>query len=219
MRLADLAGESLPFLKLSDKGEFALEQMILHKVFDLPVAESSVFLGNLTAEVILDHAARRKSISSLTDYFQHEALPATAPLHQGVALMTAHHLSVLPLIDDEGQLSGTISMHDLMGHYASLSGVSHPGGSLVLEMPSYSYSLAEIARLAESNNAHILSSYIQPIPDSGRLLVFVKFNVADLNGIMATYERFGYEVAAYFHESDFDFYSERYQALMHYLSL
>lgn len=219
MRLADLAGESLPFLKLSDKGEFALELMITHKVFDLPVAESAVFLGNLTAEAILDHSGRRKTIASLSDFFQHEALPSTAPLHQGVALMTSRHLSVLPLLDEEGQLSGTISMHDLMGHYASLSGVNHPGGSLVLEIPAYSYSLAEIARLAESNNAHILSSYVQQQADSGRVFVFIKFNVSDLNSIMATYERFGYEVAAHFHESDFDFYADRYQALMHYLSL
>ncbi len=219
MRLSDLAGESLPFLKLSDKGEFALEQMITHKVFDLPVAESLVFLGNLTAETILDQAGRRKTLASLSDYFQHEALPAKASLHQGVALMTSRHLSVLPLLDDDGQLSGTISMHDLMSHYASLTGIQHPGGSLVLEIPSYSYSLAEIARLAESNNSHILSSYIQQQPDSGKVFVFLKFNVSDLNAIIATYERFGYEVAAHFHESDFDFYAERYQALMHYLNL
>jgi CBS domain-containing protein len=141
------------------------------------------------------------------------------PIYQAIELISRENLSVLPVIGENGILTGTIGTPDLIRHFNEISGIHLPGGTLMLEVPSYSYSLAEIARLAESNNAHILTSYIQQIQDSNSLRVFLKVNITHLNSIIATYERFGYTVVSWFQETDFDFYAERYKALMNFLSI
>ena len=82
------------------------------------------------------------------------------------------------------------------------------------------YSLAEIARLVESENASILSSFISSRPDSSKLEVTLKLNRREIKHIVATFERFEYVVKASFQESDYmDSLMERYDSLMNYLSV
>ena len=55
---------------------------------------------------------------------------------------------------------------------------------IILEIPLKDYTLTEISRIVESNNAHIISLYIVPISGGKDLLVSLKLNISDLTVVL-----------------------------------
>jgi hypothetical protein len=83
------------------------------------------------------------------------------------------------------------------------------------------YSLAEICRYIEENNAKVLSSMLAEDPmDKGKIKLTLKINQDDLSRIVATLERFGYRVIARYRETKReDEGKERIDLLMRYLNI
>ena len=82
------------------------------------------------------------------------------------------------------------------------------------------YSLSEIARIAESENATILCSFLTHLEDSNALYVTLKVNVMDLSRLAAAFERFEYPVTGKFTEEDYeDTLKSRYESLLKYLEI
>ena len=82
------------------------------------------------------------------------------------------------------------------------------------------YSLSEISRLVETNDAHIINVYITSSKRTKELHVTIKVNTSELEAIIATFNRFEYEVRASYQETDhIDVMKERYDSLMNYLKI
>ena len=88
-------------------------------------------------------------------------------------------------------------------------------------MSANDYSLAEIARLVESNNAKILSSSLKEDElDISKIKLTVKINQTDITHVIATLERFGYKVIAKYQETgQMEDQKERLDILMKYLDI
>ena len=72
-------------------------------------------------------------------------------------------------------------------------------------MNSNDYSLTEISRLIETENAKILSSTVKEDElDPLKIKLTIKINKTELAHIVATLERFGYKIIARYQESDQD---------------
>jgi hypothetical protein len=90
----------------------------------------------------------------------------------------------------------------------------------VIETARGNYSLSEIARLAESDDITLLSTFTHTVPDSQVIYVTLKVNRQDVSSFKAALERFGYQIAGVFSEVDYqDNLKERYDALMSYLNV
>jgi len=77
-----------------------------------------------------------------------------------------------------------------------------------------------MAQIVESDNAQILSSYVQTFPDSTRMEVTLKVNKQDISTIIATFLRYEYDIKATFNHTDNnDNAKDRYDSLMNYLNL
>jgi hypothetical protein len=77
-----------------------------------------------------------------------------------------------------------------------------------------------MAQIVEADNAQILSSYVQSFPDSTRLEVTLKINKTDLSGIIASFERYDYQVKAVFNSTMSDNGTEdRFNSFMNYLNV
>ncbi len=61
---------------------------------------------------------------------------------------------------------------------------------IILEIPLKDYTLTEIARIVESNNAHVLSLSVMPVSGGSQLLVSMKLDVDDLTAVLRSFERF-----------------------------
>ncbi len=92
---------------------------------------------------------------------------------------------------------------------------------IILEMPIKDYTLTEIARIVESNNAHVISLSTLPISGGGELLVSLKLDISDLTTILRSFERFNYNVTYFFMKEGevTDKQKERLDELMYYLDM
>ena len=108
-----------------------------------------------------------------------------------------------------------------MKAFSNTLAVQGQGGILVLEMRYIDYSMAEISRLIESDDAKILGSYLsQNQNDPNFIFVTLKFNKEDLTTVVATLERFDYKIVAKFHESNnIDTERERLDNLLNFLNI
>ena len=95
-----------------------------------------------------------------------------------------------------------------------------PGSLIILELHEKDYSLSQIAQIAESNGARVLSLFLTPHHDSTELDVTLKINLQDASAVLQTLERYGYNVRASFTQgnSKKDL-KDRYDSLMHYLNI
>ena len=92
---------------------------------------------------------------------------------------------------------------------------------IILEIPLKDYTLTEIARIVESNNAHVLSLSVLPVSGGSQVLVSMKLDVDDLTAVLRSFERFSYSVLYYFmREGEVtDTQKERLDELMYYLDM
>ena len=87
---------------------------------------------------------------------------------------------------------------------------------IILDVPIKDYTLTEIARLVEDNNARIIRMEAFPLEDGISLLVSLKMDVSDISAVLRSFERFSYNIVYYFmREGEMDeSYEDRLKELM-----
>lgn len=203
-----------------DSGETAMVIMGLYHVRHLPIVENGQLIGIISEDDIYSHDTNL----AISNYISANSIISVSPndhLFEVMATLSDNKLTLVPVIDKEGQYLGVISQDDLIHFYANSFSFSEPGSIILLEVPKVDYSLEEISRLVESENAAILSSFLSEVPISPNLLlVTIKLNKMDIGDIISSFERHDYIVKKYFSESEFiDELKDNYNNLMNYLDL
>ena len=206
-------------LQTSDKGAKALRLMQEYYVRHLPVINNGRLFGILSEDDVLDND-EQEPIGSYALSMNGYVLKDNDHLFEALRLVGEHGITVVPVIDQEEKYLGAITQEDLIRHFANMGAFKEPGSIIVLEMIKTDYSLAEIARIVESENAAILSTLIATRKNSSNVEVTIKVNKQDIDKIIAAFDRFDYRVKASFQELEFfDSLKERYDALMTYLNV
>jgi len=206
-------------LRTSDTGEEALS--IMHEFFvqHLPIVNDQELLGLVSENDILDHDVS-EPVGSYALSASHARVRDGDHLYEIMRLVAEFDLTAVPVVDTNSNYQGLISSSDLLNYYARTASFSEKGSIIILEMQRRDYSLAEIARITESENAIILSSFVESVGDGSLLQVTLKVNLEFMDGIMSGFERFGYKVKATFNEGEaVDTLRERYDSLIHYLNV
>lgn len=132
---------------------------------------------------------------------------------------STHDLSIVPVVDELNNYMGSIDSADLLDYLADLLGVMNEGGIIVLQISERDYSIQQIARIIEENNAKVLSLSALAV-SGGNLEIHIKIDHPDLNPILRSLERFNYTVLSKFQASEFDEELKgRYDELMRYLNM
>lgn len=219
MIASELISHTVSPLRTSDLGEEAVTIMHIFHVKHLPIVNNEQLLGVISEEEILGHnlsepvgsyhLSMRRPFANWKDH-----------MFEVMAVMAENNLTVIPVIDDEGNYKGLITQDDLIQFYAKSFSFTEKGSILVLKLSQRDYSLAEISRIVEMENAVILSSFITKSPDSQEILLTIKINVQDIKYVVASLERYGYAIKASFSETEYlDSMKERYDALIHFLNV
>lgn len=220
MHASSLISYSVPPLKLSDTGVKALLWMNDFHVRHLPVVEDGNLLGILSEDEVLNFIDPEASIKDSKPVLLMRSVTADKHLYDIMKLVVNFNLTIIPVVDAEDQYLGLITIENLIKKLADTGSITHPGGVIVLEMAPRDYSLSEIARLIELENATILSSFISSPYGTNTLELTLKLNKEDLKHVVATLERFDYEIKSSFYESDFlDTLDDRYDSFMKYLNM
>ena len=216
----DLISYDIAPVKTSDTGLEALNWMVFYKVSHLPVVNNKKFLGLISEDDIYDLNDPEEPIGNhRLSLFRPYVFSGQHP-YEIIEVASRLRLTVIPVITQENEYLGMIKMVDLMHFFARLSAIEKSGGIIVLDLHMNDYSLGEIAQIVESNDAKILSMYLETQPNSVRMEVTLKLNVSDLTSIIQTFNRYDYEVKASFMEVDQqeDLYNSRFDHLMRYLN-
>ena len=206
-------------LQTSDRGETALEMMSEFYVRHLPIVNNRQLLGLISEDDVLNYdvheAIGSYSLSLIRPYAM-----ISDHIYELMRLMAELRLTVIPVVDHDQNYQGVVSMEDLLQYFAQTASFTEPGSILILDVQRRDYSLAEIARLVESEQATILNVFLTGHPESARITVTLKINLLEIGRIVATFERFEYVVNASFTESEYvDSLKERYDSLMSYLNV
>ncbi len=205
-------------LRTSLTGEEALQFMQDANIHHLPIVNNEQLLGLISEEDILGHDPKEPigsyKLSILRPYVEEND-----HLFEVLQLMAQYELSLVPVVSAGNQeFLGCVLQEDLMRYFASSFSFAEPGSLIVLEVSPRDYVLSDIARIIESENAKVLSSFITTKPEENLLYITLKISAQDLRYIIASLERYDYHVTASYTEENFqDTLKERYDQLMAYL--
>jgi acetoin utilization protein AcuB len=206
-------------LRTSDSGENALEAMNDFHVRHLPVVNDKELLGLVSEDDILDNDASQ-AIGTYALSLPKPCVFGESHLYELMKLMADYNLTVVPVIDNEQEYLGLVTMEDVLHNFAKTLPFSEPGSIIVLEMAKRDYVLSEISRIVESENAVILSAYVTNSQGSSQIEVTLKVSNQQINAILASFERYEYNIKASFNEVEYiDTLKERYELLMNYLNV
>ncbi|MCI4648742.1 CBS domain-containing protein [Phaeodactylibacter sp.] len=219
MTAQQLISDSIIPLRTSETGDTALGIMNDFYVRHLPIVNDKQLLGLISEEDILEHDAHEPvgsyQLSLIRPYVKHND-----HLYEILRLIAEYHLTLIPVVDEEENYIGLITMEDVLQYFTKTASFSEPGSIVVLEMSRHDYQLSQIAQIVESENAAVLSAFITTSLDSIRVDVTIKINRQNIQNILATFERYEYEVKASFNEIEYlDSLRDRYDSLMAYLNV
>jgi hypothetical protein len=129
-------------------------------------------------------------------------------------------LSVVPVVNAENELTGTLVYNDLLRHASEFMSLNEPGGLVVLEVASNQYSFNEISKLVETNDAQITQLNTSNDGETGMMQVTIRINKPDISDIVATFQRYEYNVKYFFGEEQYaNELKSNYDNLMNYLKM
>lgn len=215
----DLISTSIPSLKLSDSVFQAMELMTEYNVKQLPVVMDDKYAGLVFEDDLmnLDDSAGLESIST---HFSRVSVHSNMHFLDAVQTANDYHLTLVPVIDKENEFIGVILVGDLLRNLGKMTGASEPGGLIVLEMDQRNFSFAEISKLIETNDAQITQLNTSWENGSESFIVTIKINKFEISDIVATFQRYDYQVKYYFGEELYENeLKDNYDHLMNYLSI
>ncbi len=199
----ELVNHMIPPLKLTDDAHKAVVWMEELRCNQLPVVEDGKFLGLITEEMILEANDIEKNIDQFEPVAQNCIVESQTHFYNILKTAAEHEVQMVAVADDKGQYQGIITVQDIVSALAQSAAIQMPGGILVLSLNQRDYSLAEISRLIEENNAKVVNSNMKIDDlDPEKIKLTIKINSTDLTRIVATLERFGYKIIARFQDTD-----------------
>lgn len=220
MTAKDLISNDVPPLKVNDDGKKALEWMDDFKVSHLPVIDKTSYVGLVSDNDILDMNSPAEKVGKLKRTLIKPFVFEYQHAYDVLKLYAALKVSVIPVLDAKEHYCGVITPTQLLNYFSTLTAAQEPGSLIILELNQRDYSLSQIAQIAESNGAKVMSLFLTPREDSTELDVTLKINLQNALPVVQTLERFGYNVKASFSQTNNqDNLQDRYDALMHYLNI
>lgn len=220
MLAIELNTNIIPALQLEDTVGKALQLIDDHKVSHLAVISQEKYLGLISEAELLGAANKKTQIQLLQDEFINVFVKDNDHFLKAVNITNEYQTSMVPVVNNEMEFIGSISGQDLLNILGNFSGAKEMGGIIVLEMKRSQFSISEISRIVESNEAIVSHLNTTVHPETGLLTVTIKLNKKDLSMIVAAFERYEYDVIYYFGEEKFENeIQSNYLHLMNYLDI
>jgi predicted transcriptional regulator len=220
MLTVDLINKNIPPLQLQDTVSKALQLINDFRVTHLPVISENKYLGLISEEDLLDSEDEKLPIEFLQKNFINAAVLNNVHFLNAVNSSIQHVTTVVPVIDKETDFIGVITSADLLKMLGNFAGANEIGGIIVIDMEQSQFAISEISRIVESNNCTILhlNSTINPL--NGMLTVTLHLNNREIAAVVATFERYDYDVTYYFGIEKFENeINNNYRHLMNYLDI
>jgi len=203
MIASELISYDIPPLKLSESGEKALIWMEEFKLSELPIIDKGKYVGLIQESDILDRNDQKDQIKNYNLAYRNPFAHPHQHLFELISLIVENNIDILPVVDKEGKYLGIITIKSILSFFSKAVSIANQGSIITLELNIRDYSLAEISKLVESDNAQILASFITSHPDSTKIEVTLKINKTEITRILHTFERFDYVITGSYNETEY----------------
>jgi len=215
---SDIINSEAVFVSPKDTLFRVSDIMALYNLRHISVVSEDVFIGILSEDELLMHDENAR-VEDVEEHLLKVLVRPSDHLFDVLARLNQFKLTRIPVVAHDVYL-GSISIEDLVSAMSDLLSVTEAGCILQLEVSRYDYSLAAIARIAESEGARILSSVMEEDSLNDKLLVSIKTNSLETARLVATFERYDYVVTATYNDEGYqDIMKERYDSLLNYLNI
>jgi acetoin utilization protein AcuB len=216
----EIISDALPSLNPGDPAAQALDLMADFHVAHLPVVSENKLIGLIAEDVLLNLADDSELLANLENSFSKIAVHANSHFFEAVQRLNESNLTVVPVVEEDSEYVGSIVVTDLLRQISNSIGINEAGGIIVLEMEKISFSLSEINKLVETNDAQITQLNTFTDNHSGIFYVTLKINKLEIADIIATFQRYEYRVKYYFGEELYqNELRSNYDHLMNYLNI
>jgi acetoin utilization protein AcuB len=216
----EIISAAVPSLHLDDPVSQALDLMADFHVTHLPVVTGDKLTGLVSEEDLLNVENDGTLLAELQAGFSGITAHADAFFYEAVQLVNENGLTLIPVVAQDAEYTGSIIATDLLRQLGRVSGVNDAGGIIVLEMEKVSFSFTEISKLVETNDAQIIQLNTYSDAPSGNFYITLRINKAEISDIVATFQRYEYQVKYYFGEELYENeLRNNYDHLMNYLNI
>lgn len=220
MLTRELPSQSLPSLHLHDKVYQALQLMNDNHVTHLPITDGEKFAGIISEDDLLQAENDHSVLEELEQSFSNISVREDEHFLKAVQQAAENGLSVVPVVNEENELTRTVTYTDLLRYASNFMSLQEPGGLIVLEVPSNQYSFNEISKIVETNDAQITQLNTSNDPESGMMQVTIRINKPEVSDIVTTFQRYEYNVKYFFGEELYaNELKSNYDNLMNYLKI
>ncbi|MBO9657339.1 MAG: CBS domain-containing protein [Chitinophagaceae bacterium] len=220
MLTGELRSQNLPYLHPQDKVYQALQLMNDNQVTHLPIVDGEKYAGIIGEDDLLQVDNDHDTLASLQQSFGNASVKNTEHFLKAIQVAAENGLSVVPIVNDANELTGAVAYNDLLKNASEFMSLNEPGGLIVLEMESNQYSFNEISKIVETNDAQITQLNTHNDGGTGLMQVTIRINKPEVSDIVATFQRYEYNVKYYFGEELYaNELRNNYDNLMNYLKI
>lgn len=181
-------------LRVADSAETALALMEEHKVDELPIVDHTTrkLIGMVSKESLMDNESGKVSLFAVR-----RRQPVTSSPDEHVfdtaKLMMLNNLKLIPVVDEKANFLGVVLRRELFKALSGMLNVSEHGSVITVELEKQDFTLSEIVRIIESENAKILGIAVQsPGQISDHFRLSIKLNLTDLTRVKAALSRYDF---------------------------
>lgn len=220
MLTIELINNNIPRLQLQDTIGKALQLINDFKLTHLPVVSEDKFLGLISEDDLLDAPDEKLLVEILQQHFLKSSVADNVHFLNAVKTSIQFDTNVVPVTKQDNEFAGVITSADLLKTLGNFAGANEIGGIVILEMERIQFAISEISRIVESNDCTILHLNTTTHPVTGMLTVTLHINKKEIGTVVATFERYDYNILFQFGIENFENeIDSNYRHLMNYLDI
>ncbi|MDP2174617.1 MAG: CBS domain-containing protein [Bacteroidota bacterium] len=186
----------------------------------LPLVDNQKLVNYISYENLEGHASN--VLLSRIPFFT-TVLPFVTPNQHIINVLSqlkTLNLSLLAVLDDENNYVGILKTKDIVKALSQSLSVKSQGSIIVIRLKPQDFSLSDIVRIIEYGDAKVLGFFTFEIENSDELELHLKLSTTFLRNILATLERYEYNVVQYYNREDANDDNDwRYEHLMKFIDL
>lgn len=211
--------KEIPVLKPSDSGLHALALMDDLKLKHLPVVKDGTYIYLLSERDVTDMKNPEALIENTCFYAPY--VWEESSVLEALQVMSKDLLTLLPVVADNGEYAGAITLPVLIENLSEISNTGSEGALIAVELNQQEFVLSQMIHVIEANRAKVLSLFSYVDKETGRQILLFKIDLEDASPVLRSLERFNYPVKYYRQKQMLpdEILKSRVEELIHYIEL
>jgi hypothetical protein len=199
MFIKEYISKDYPAFNTSDSIQEANEMAKEFGYSHIFIKKKGFYLGALSQQFLAE--SPDGDLASLEHHYEKFALVDDGNILDSIKLFHTFDSNIVPIINKLEKYQGYLSCDDVFSEFAKYPLFSENGALLVVQINNRSYSMTDICKIVESNNAKIYGCYISAFIED-EVQISLKISSENLSSIDETFERYGYTIVQKFYDDE-----------------